>query len=119
MMDINVDLLQCFIIFFDKKASGNDIKNEGIGSKQLREEFHKAVIRKFNKRKEHSPFMDNICGADLVDMQLISKFNTGFRFSLYVVDIYSKYACLIPLNDNKGIKITDTFQKILDESHHK
>ena len=51
-------------------------------------------------------------------MQLISKFNTGFRFfSEYVIDIYSKYTWIIPLNDKKEITITDSFQKILDESN--
>ena len=51
-------------------------------------------------------------------MQLISKFNKGFRFfSEYVIDIYSKYTWIIPLNDKKEIAITDSFQKILDESN--
>ena len=58
----------------------------------LTEELHKATIRKFDKRKVYSPFIDNIWGADLVDMQLISKFNKGFRFLLCVIDIYSKHA---------------------------
>ena len=49
----------------------------------------------------HSPFIDNICGADLVDMQLASKFNKGFRFLLCVIDIFSKYAWVIPLKDEK------------------
>ena len=66
--------------FFDKKTSGNGIKNGNISNKQLAKELQKPVIRKFNKRKVHSPFIDNIWGADLADMQLISKFNKGFRF---------------------------------------
>ena len=41
--------------------------------KQLAEELCKPIIRKFEKRKEHSPFMNNFLGADLADMQLISK----------------------------------------------
>ena len=49
-------------------------------------------------------------------MQLISKFNKEFRFLLYVIDIYSKYAWVIPLKDKKRITITDAFQKILEES---
>ena len=49
-------------------------------------------------------------------MQLISKFNKGFRFLLCVIDIYSKYAWVIPL---KGITITNAFQKILKESSRK
>ena len=66
--------------FFDKKNSGRDIKNENIKNKELPEELHKLIIRKIKKRKVHSPFIDNIWGADLTYMQLISKFNKGFRF---------------------------------------
>ena len=45
--------------------------------------------------------------------------NKGFRFSLCVFDIYSKYAWFIILKDKKGIKMTNSFQKILDESKRK
>ena len=77
--------------FFDKNTSGSGIKNENISNKQLPEESHKPVVRKLNKSKVQSPFIDNIRGADLTDMQLISKFNKGFRFLLCVIDIHSKY----------------------------
>ena len=50
---------------------------------------------------------------------MVSKFNRGFRFLLCVIDIYSKYAWVIPLKDKKGITIINTFQKILDESKRK
>ena len=46
--------------FLYKKTSGNGIKNENISNKQLAEELHKPVARKFNKRKAYSPFIDNI-----------------------------------------------------------
>ena len=52
-------------------------------------------------------------------MQLISKVNKRFRFLLRVIDIYSKYASVIPLKDKKGITITNAFQKILKESNRK
>ena len=52
-------------------------------------------------------------------MQLISKFNEGFRFLLCVIEIYSKYAWAIPLKNKKDITITNAFQKILDESNRK
>ena len=67
----------------------------------------------FNKRKVHSSFINNIWGADLADIQLISRFSKGFRFLLCVIDIYSKYAWVIPLKDKKGIMITNAFQKNL------
>ena len=52
-------------------------------------------------------------------MQLISKFNKEFRFLLYVINIHSKYVLVIPLKDKKCITITNTFQKILNESNRK
>ena len=68
---------------------------------------YKPIIEKSEKRKVHSPFIDNIWGADLAGIQLISKFNKGIRFSLCVIDIFSKYAWVIPLKDKKGITITN------------
>ena len=88
-MDINVHLVQCFINVLIKKTSGSGIKNENISNKELAEELHKPITWKFNKRKIHSPFIDNIWGADLADMQLVSKFNKSFRFLLCVIDICS------------------------------
>ena len=35
----------------------------------------------------HSPFLYIIWGTDLADMQLISKFDKGFRFLLYIIEI--------------------------------
>ena len=67
----------------------------------------------------YSSFRDNIWGVDLVDMQLLSKFDKGFRFLLCVIDIFSKYAWVIPLKDKKGISIVNAFQKILDDSKRK
>ena len=52
-------------------------------------------------------------------MQLISKFNKGFRFLLCVTDIFSKYAWVIPLKDKKYTSINNAFQKILDKSTRK
>ena len=90
--------------FFDKKsASLADKSTKGSGAttltnkylsqnQQLAEELHKPIIRKFKKRKVHSTFKDNILGADLADMQLISRYNKGIRFLLCVIDIFSKYA---------------------------
>ena len=67
----------------------------------------------------YSAFKDNIWGAGLADMQLISKFNKGFRFLLCVIDIFSKYAWVVPFKDKKGVSIVNAFQKILDDSKRK
>ena len=100
-----------FYKFFDKKTSDDTVKNEIISNKELAEELHKPIIKKFEQTKVHSSFIDNITGADLADMQLISKVKKGFKFSLCVIDIYSKYAWVIPLKYKKGITVTNNFQK--------
>ena len=52
-------------------------------------------------------------------MQLISKFNKRFRFLLCVIDIYSKYAWVVPSKLKKGTSIVNAFQKKLKESDRK
>ena len=66
-------------------------------------------------------FKDNIWGADLTDMQLISKFNKEIRFLLCVIDIFSKYVCVIPLKDiqSKAIRNLRNLIQILDASKRK
>ena len=95
------------------------MKNENTSEQQLAEELRKPIVRKFNKRKVQSPFIEKIWGAILADMQLLSKFNNGFRFLLCVIDIYSKYAWVITLKDKKDTTITNAFQNILKESNPK
>ena len=56
--------------------------------------------------------------AHLGDMPLISKLNKEIHFLLCVIDIYSKYAWVVPLKDKKGITITNYFQKISKESNN-
>ena len=107
---------------FDKKTKGSGVTlaNKSIPqNEQLAEELHKPIIRKFKKREVYSTFKDNIWAADLVDMQLISKFNEEFRFLLFVIDIYSKYSWVVSLKDKKGVSIVNAFQSILNKSNRK
>ena len=50
-------------------------------------------------------------------MQLLSRYNKGIRFLLCVIDIFSKYAWVVPLKDKKGISIAKAFQSILKQSN--
>ena len=61
-------------------ANKSAIKNENVSNKELAEELRKQIIQKFKKRKVHSRFIDNICAADLDDMQMISKLNKENSF---------------------------------------
>ena len=103
--------------FFDKKSKGGGVNIPLDFNQQLAEESHKTIIRNLKKRTVYSRFKDNIWGANLADMQLISKFNKRFRFLLCVIDIFSKYAWVVPLKDKEGVSIVNAFQKILHDSN--
>ena len=78
----------------DKKTmSGTGIKNNKI----LAEELRKPVLKKCNKRKVYSQFKDNIWGVDLADMRLLSKQNKIIKYLLCAIDLFSKYAFVVPL----------------------
>ena len=82
--------------FFDKKSASltdKSVSGSGVNiplefNEQLAKELHKPIIRNFKKRTVYSGFKDNIWGADLADMQLISKFNKGFIDFYYELMIY-------------------------------
>ena len=73
--------------------------------------YTNQLLKKVEKGRLHSPFIDNIQGADFCDMQLMSKFYKGFRFLLCVINTFSKYAWVMPLKDKREITITNPFQK--------
>ena len=81
--------------------------------------YTNKLLEILKKGTVYSGFKDNILGADIDEMQLISKFNKGFRFLLFVIDIFSKYAWVVPLKNKKGVGIVNAFQKVLDKSERK
>ena len=121
--------------FFDKKSTAEPSSLERIGSGIVRDttkssslersssilanELHKPVIKKFEKRKVYSQFKDNTWGVDLADMQSLSRKNKGIKYLLCAIDLYSKYAFVIPLKDKKGISIVNVFDKIIKQSNRK
>ena len=50
-------------------------------------------------------------------MQLLSRYNKGIRFLLCVIDMFSKYAWVVPLKYKKGISVVKAFQIILKQSN--
>ena len=117
-------LLSMVYKVFDKKSIGSGIATAGPSalvrsSSILADELHKPIMRKFNKRKVYSQFNDNIWGVDLADMQPLGRKNKGIKYLLCAIDLYSKYAFVIPLKDKKGISIVNAFNKIIKQSNRK
>ena len=121
--------------FFDSKvtsSNGETILGTGVGSERKinrkkikpitesnKEELHKPVIRKFNKRKVYSSFKDNVWRVDLADTRLLSKQNKGIKYILCAIDLFSKYAFVMPIKDKRGISIVNAFEKIIKQSNRK
>ena len=101
--------------FFDKQSMGSGISSSSI----LADELHKPIIKKFKKKKVYSQFKYNIWGVELADMQSLSRKNKGIKYILCVIDLYSKYAFVIPLKDKKGISILNAFNKIIKQYNRK
>ena len=75
--------------------------------------FINLLLKKIEKRKLYSQFKDNIWGVDLADIQSLRRKNKGIKYLLCVIDLYSKYAFVIPLKDKKGISTLNAFNKIM------
>ena len=83
--------------FNKRSASGKGLNsNFDSENQQLDQELHKSVIRKFKKHKVYSSFRDKIWDADLADIQLISKYNRGVKCFIWIIDIFSKNALVVP-----------------------
>ena len=111
---------------FDKKSTArpSSLERTRSGIKKdssliLADELHKPIIEKFEKRKVYSQFKDNLWRADLADMQSLCRKNEGIKCLLCVIDLYCKYAFVVPLKDKKGISIINPFNEIIKQSNRK
>ena len=76
------------------------------------------IDRLFNysrKRKVYSLFRDNIWGVDLADMQSLGKYNKGIKYLMCAINIFSKYAWVVPLKDERGNSIVNAFREIISK----
>ena len=78
-------------------------------------ELHRQIIQKFKRQNVYSSFKDNIWDGDLADMQSLSKYNKGIKYLLCAINLFSKYAWVVPLKDKRGISIVNAFQKIISK----
>ena len=88
-------------------------------SEQLSEELHKPVIKKFKRRKVYTRFKDNIWAADLSEVESLSSKNKNVKYLLYVIDVFTKYAWVKPLEDEKGKRVLNASIKIVNEFNRK
>src|SRR6218665_1975047 len=83
---------------------------------QLAEELHRPVMKRFRKRRVEVRGIDEIWATYLVDMQSFAKYNDGIKYLLTVIDVFSKYGWIVPLQDKSGKSTADGFTNILSSS---
>ena len=79
-------------------------------------ELHKPVRKKFLKRFVFVRHVDDIWGADLVELPTLSKKNSGFRYILMVIDVFSKYGWSVPLKTKTGKEVASALGTIFKEN---
>ena len=72
--------------------------------------FINQLLGNLKKRKVYSSFKDNIWGVDLAYMQLISKYNKRIRYLVCAIDLFSKYAFVVPLKDKMEVLLLMHFK---------
>ena len=120
-------------VYFDPKRPGNfwgedrlysDVKKEGkceLSRKQVQEwlmkqdayTLHTPVRRNFLRNRVIVGRIDEQWQMNLADMQSMQKFNDGYHYLLVCIDVFSKYAWMIPLKSKTGPSLVDAFKNIL------
>ena len=99
-------------IIRSKRKLGLGVENH---NKILSEELHKPKRKNYPRRRIIVNHIDEIFAADLVEMQKFAKLNKGYRYLLTCIDIFSKFAWVIPLKDKRGITIKNALEKIFNK----
>ena len=98
------------------QGKSKDLAKRTQSDKVLRNNAFKIVSDpKYDGYQKGLASMDNMWGIDLADMQSLSKYNKEIKYLLCAVDLFSKYAWLVPIKDKKGISIVNAFQKIISK----
>ena len=120
-------------VYYNPKRSGGfggaerlyrDVRKEdkfAISRKQIKEwlmqqdtyTLHKPMRRHFKRNRVIVGGIDQQWQMDLADMQSMQKFNDGYRYLLVCIDVFSKYAWVIPLKDKTGPTLVKAFKVIL------
>ena len=75
--------------------------------------LHKPARRHYKRSRVIVPGIDAQFQADPVDVQNLSRYNKGYKYLLTCIDIFSKYAFVLPLKTKQGQELVQAFQKIL------
>ena len=107
-------------LFIKAKEKSPIIKIEDI-KKYLRKQdcytLYKPKRHKFLRNKTIAYGVDNIWQSDISDMQKYAEYNDGFRYILFIIDVYSRYLFMEPLKTKKSENVADALYKVMIENN--
>ena len=75
--------------------------------------LHMPKRKKFTRNKVIVSGIDNTWQADLVDLNRLSRKNNGFKYVITCIDVFSKFAWVIPIKTKTAKDTVEGFKKIL------
>ena len=97
----------------------NHLTRSGAGIKwtnKIADELHKPVRKKFLKRFVFVRNVDDVWGSDLIDLRKLSKENSGYRYILTVLDVFSKFGYATPLKTKTGKEVTSVLKLLFEKN---
>ena len=83
---------------------------------QFTHTLHKPARKKFQRNRIVVSGPEEQMQADLVDMQMFSNENNGFKYILTAIDVFSKKAFAVLLKDKSANNIKIAFEEILKKT---
>lgn len=80
---------------------------------QIVQELHRNARKRFPRRKYVMYGIADTLQADLIEMQPYEEENSGHRYILIVIDVFSKVAYAEPLMDKTGVATTQAMERII------
>ena len=77
--------------------------------------LHKPVRKNFQRRRVTVGGIDHQWQADLIDIQRLKKYNEHYSYLLCVIDVFSKYAWVVPLKNKTGTTLVQAFENIFKQ----
>jgi hypothetical protein len=74
--------------------------------------LHKPTAKRFLRRKTFAKTINDVFQADLADMRNLASFNDGYSYILTCIDVFSRYAFVVPVKDKRGLAVSAAFGKI-------
>ena len=100
-------------VFVGKKRLKNWIQSQPTYTK------HHPIRRRYQRNRVIVSGIDDTWQADLVDMQKWSRQNNGYKFLLTCIDVFSKFAWVVPLKSKTAKSVLDAFKKIFNSKNRR